>query len=162
MKRYIVQILVVVLVVLGGVMANHGLLGQPAHANSHGLKGAAAGTSNNSDYGGEAAILKAYGDRRSDLMVEASGTVYRILEDDLRGARHQLFILELSSGHTLLISHNIDIAPRIDTLREGDTVRFRGEYEWNERGGVVHWTHHDPDGNDHPDGWLLHNDTYYQ
>ena len=111
---------------------------------------------------GEQAILTAYGDRRSDLIVEASGTVYRLLTDDLEGARHQRFILELSSGHTVLICHNIDIAPRINNLREGDTIHFCGEYEWNERGGILHWTHHDPEGNDHPDGWLLHNDIYYQ
>ena len=111
---------------------------------------------------GEQALLAAYGDRRSDLMVQASGTVYRLLTDDLEGARHQRFILELSPGHTVLICHNIDIAPRVNDLREGDTIHFCGEYEWNERGGILHWTHHDPEGNDHPDGWLLHNDTYYQ
>ena len=111
---------------------------------------------------GAQAILEAYGDRRSDLMVQASGTVYRLLTDDSEGARHQRFILELSSGHTILICHNIDIAPRVNALREGDTIHFCGEYEWNERGGIVHWTHHDPEGHDHTDGWLLHNDTYYQ
>lgn len=112
--------------------------------------------------GGEAEILAAYGDRRSDLMVEASGTAYRLLTDDLEGSRHQRIIVQLPSGHTVLVSHNIDLAPRIDELREGDTLGFRGEYEWNEQGGIVHWTHRDPDGNDHPDGWLCHNKTYYQ
>lgn len=111
---------------------------------------------------GEAEILAAYGDRRSDLMVEASGTAYRLLTDDLEGSRHQRIIVELPSGHTLLVSHNIDIAPRIDDIREGDPIRFRGEYEWNELGGIVHWTHRDPEGNDHPDGWLCHNTIYYQ
>ncbi|MEM9217776.1 MAG: DUF3465 domain-containing protein [Cyanobacteria bacterium P01_F01_bin.150] len=23
---------------------------------------------------------------------------------------------------------------------------------WNEQGGIIHWTHHNPEGNDHPDG----------
>ena len=74
---------------------------------------------------------------------------------------HQKFILKLSSGQTLLISHNIDMAPRINSLKKGDTIDFYGEYEWNSKGGVVHWTHHDSRGN-HVGGWLKHNDVTYQ
>ena len=40
-----------------------------------------------------------------------------------------------------------------DDLQVGDILRFAGEYEWNERGGVLHWTHHDPRGK-HAGGWL--------
>ena len=39
--------------------------------------------------------------------------------------------------------HNIDIVQRIDGLKAGDNVRFNGEYVWKEKGGVIHWTHHD-------------------
>jgi hypothetical protein len=82
------------------------------------------------------------------------------LRDDLEGSRHQRFILRLGADHTLLISHNIDVAPRIP-LTEGDFVGFRGQYEWNERGGVVHWTHHDPAGR-HPGGWIRHRGNVYE
>ena len=85
----------------------------------------------------------------------------RILADDVEGARHQRFILRLASGQTLLVAHNIDVAPRIEGLREGDTVAFRGVYEWNAEGGVVHWTHHDPDGS-HAPGWLRHGGRTYE
>jgi hypothetical protein len=90
---------------------------------------------------------------RSDVEVQSSGTVTRILSDDDDGSRHQRFILRLADGLTVLVAHTIDIAPRLDGLRTGDEVAFRGEYEWSDLGGTVHWTHHDPDGR-HEDGWL--------
>ena len=106
-------------------------------------------------------LLSAYENRQSNLPVEGSGVVVKILPDDLQGSRHQRFILRLSSGQTVLIVHNIDLAPRVPALREGDRVEFRGEYEWNSKGGVVHWTHHDPHGRHQP-GWLKHNGSIYQ
>ncbi|MGZ4955632.1 MAG: DUF3465 domain-containing protein [Methylobacter sp.] len=52
-------------------------------------------------------------------------------------------------------------APRINSLREGDSIQFYGEYEWNNKGGVVHWTHRDPNGS-HQAGWLQHQGKRYQ
>lgn len=94
---------------------------------------------------GEAAILEAFEQGRSDLEVEIEGVVQRLLADDNQGSRHQRFIVELSGGHTVLIAHNIDLAKRVP-LAAGDRVTIGGEYEWNDRGGVIHWTHHDPRG----------------
>ena len=110
---------------------------------------------------GNQVLARAMQERRSDVQVEGLGTVDRILRDDTQGSRHQRFILRLASGQTVLVAHNIDLAPRIDGLRVGDTVGFYGEYEWNERGGVIHWTHHDPGGR-HPDGWLEHRGRRYE
>ncbi|MEK7322348.1 MAG: DUF3465 domain-containing protein [Pseudomonadota bacterium] len=111
--------------------------------------------------GGDAAIAAAFRERRSDIEVETRGTVIKLLPDDTRGSRHQRFILRLGSGQTVLVSHNIDLAPRIDALKTGDELSLRGEYEWNERGGVVHWTHHDPQGR-RTGGWIRHRDRIYQ
>lgn len=105
---------------------------------------------------GDNAIGRAFASRASDIQVEGEGTVIRVLSDDLKAPRHQRFIVQLASGQTLLITHNIDIAPRIDGLKVGDSVRFNGEYVWNEKGGVIHWTHHDPQGR-HVAGWVKHN-----
>lgn len=106
-------------------------------------------------------ITNAFQNKQSDSQVSSSGVVVSILADDTKGSQHQKFILKLSSGQTLLISHNIDLAPRINTLRKGDTIEFYGEYEWNAKGGVVHWTHRDPGGR-HVDGWLKHQGVTYQ
>lgn len=89
------------------------------------------------------AIVAAFKARRSDLWVSSGGTVERTLSDDNEGSRHQRFIVRLGNGHSVLIAHNIDLAPRVP-LSRGDRVGFRGEFEWNDKGGVVHWTHHDP------------------
>jgi Protein of unknown function (DUF3465) len=43
------------------------------------------------------------------------------------------------------VVHNIDDAPRVP-VRVGDELEVRGRYIWNEQGGEMHWTHHDPLG----------------
>ena len=106
-------------------------------------------------------LARAFEQRLSNIQVEGQGVVQRLLSDDNDGRRHQRFILELASGQTLLISHNIDVAPRVAGLRKGDAVSFGGEYEWNEKGGVIHWTHHDPRKR-HPAGWIKHDGRVYQ
>ena len=111
--------------------------------------------------GGDVQIQRAFDQQLNDVQVRGSGIVTRLLEDDEEGSRHQKFILELDSGQTLLIAHNIDLAPRINSLQEGDRIEFYGEYEWNPQGGVVHWTHHDPDGH-HPGGWIKHEGNTYE
>jgi len=109
---------------------------------------------------GAEALERAYQQRQSDVMLEVEATVDRILADDEEGRRHQRFIIALPGGRTVLVAHNIDLAPRVP-LAAGDAVTVRGEYEWNEKGGVLHWTHHDPDGR-HDPGWIEHAGRRYQ
>jgi hypothetical protein len=109
----------------------------------------------------DGALERAQESRASGVQLQGQGTVIKILPDDNDGSRHQRFILKLRSGQTLLIAHNIDLAPRIGSLRVGDSVAFNGEYEWNSKGGVIHWTHHDPGGR-HAAGWLKHGGQTYQ
>jgi hypothetical protein len=106
-------------------------------------------------------VERAFAARQSDVQVRGQGEVIKLLSDDNKGSRHQRFILRLPSGNTLLVAHNIDLAPRIDSLRVGDDVEFFGEYEWNDKGGVLHWTHDDPQGR-HIAGWLRHRGAVYQ
>lgn len=108
-----------------------------------------------------ASLKDAYANHQSNVQVKGNGIVTRILSDDNQGSKHQKFILKLPSGHTILIAHNIDLAPRINAISVGDIVQFYGEYEWNKKGGVVHWTHRDPNRR-HIGGWLRHNGKVYQ
>ena len=106
-------------------------------------------------------LRQAFLNKTSGLQVQGRGIVKQVLSDDVNGDRHQRFILRLSNNQTLLIAHNIDIAPRLVGLKQGNTVAFYGLYEWNSKGGVIHWTHHDPDGI-HVNGWLRFRGNIYQ
>lgn len=109
----------------------------------------------------EERLQHAFEAQREGFWIEASGQVVRLLPDDLDGSRHQRIIVALDTGQTLLIAHNIDLAPRVESLEPGGHLRFRGEYVWNDRGGVIHWTHHDP-GGDSLGGWLEYRGRRYR
>lgn len=106
-------------------------------------------------------LAEAFENQTNNLQIEGTGIVTRLLTDDTAGSRHQRFIVKLASGQTLLIAHNIDLAPKILDLKVGDRITFYGEYEWNNQGGVIHWTHKDP-AQVHETGWLKHKNTIYQ
>ena len=107
------------------------------------------------------ALARANDQHLSNVPVEGSGVLAKVLEDDNDGSRHQRLIVRLASGQTILIAHNIDLAPRVESPREGEAIEFSGQYEWNDKGGVVHWTHRDPSGR-HPAGWLRYDGRLYQ
>jgi Protein of unknown function (DUF3465) len=106
------------------------------------------------------AIIEAYGARRNLPQVQGSGIVTKVLKDDTKGLKHQKFLLKVSDNITILIAHNIDLAPRVDGITEGDTVEYKGEYIYTPKGGTVHWTHKDPRGH-HTAGFLKHNGKTY-
>ena len=115
--------------------------------------------SHNVDYekiialGSDGIIKKLFDNKQSGVQVQGSGIVTHVLPDDNEGIRHQRLILKLNSGQTLLIAHNIDIAPRLEGISLGAKVEFYGEYFYNDQGGGIHWTHHDPNGK-HESGYL--------
>ncbi len=129
--------------------------------NNRNLPPLTASQNNPSEFTDLAVIKRAYDEQQSNIQVKQSGRVAKTLRDDNDGSRHQKIVVELTSGQKLLIAHNLELAPRVENLKEGDTIVFYGEYEWNNKGGVVHWTHRDPNGR-HPNGWLMHNNRTYQ
>jgi len=102
-----------------------------------------------------------FGKSDAGTQIRGSGSVTRILPDDNSGSKHQRFIIKLASGQTILVAHNIDLAPRIAGSAVNDRVQFHGEYEWNSQGGLVHWTHNDPNGR-HINGSLRSKGRTYQ
>ena len=161
MMRFLLIIAIAV-----GFTANHfGYIGHDVADNQRTIEQKASAVSQqfkqNALGNGEQVIRQAFESHSSNIQVEASGKVIKVLEDDTNPPRHQRFILKTDSGVSLLVAHNIDLAKRVENLKVGDSVGFYGEYEWNKKGGVLHWTHHDPQGR-HAPGWLQHNGQTYQ
>lgn len=117
-------------------------------------------SSSSSSSSNDSVFADAFKNNKSNIQVKGSGRITKLLSDDVDGDKHQKFILALSSGQTLLFAHNIDLSPRVP-VKVGDFIEFYGEYEWNSQGGVIHWTHKDPDGS-HEDGWIKLNGKIYQ
>ncbi|MFZ1345122.1 DUF3465 domain-containing protein [Thiothrix eikelboomii] len=99
-----------------------------------------------------AQLRAAANDPNAKFWTTIQGSVIKTLKDDTEGDRHQKFLLQVANDLTLLVAHNIDVAERVP-VRAGDTVKLQGEYVWNNRGGVIHWTHHDPEGRK-TGGWI--------
>ena len=101
-----------------------------------------------------AAVERAYAQHLSGVEVTAQGTVTRILADDTGpSGTHQRFIVRVGgSTQTLLIDNNVDIGKRVP-VATADELTIHGEYVWNDQGGLVHFTHHDP-AHTHEDGWI--------
>lgn len=101
---------------------------------------------------------EAFQTKESKVAVTTKGKVVKLLEDDTEGSPHQRFIVELHSGHTLLISNNLDLAYRVP-VKINDIVEVKGTYVWNQYGGLIHDTHHDSRG-EHVDGYIILSKEY--
>lgn len=106
-------------------------------------------------------LLAAYQNRITKLQIEGQGMIIKVLKDDDEGSKHQRLLLRVNKDQTLLITHNIDLAPRIPNPKVGEGIKFYGEYVWNNKGGLIHWTHKDPKKR-HEDGWLLYQGKRYE
>lgn len=148
------------------VLVGAGLLGlyqhfhQPVSDNGTGIaapvtvSGSQAGNA-----GGLDQIRAAQNDPDARFWVTVQGKVVKNLRDDRDGSAHQRFLLEVAPDITLLVAHNIDLA-RWVPVQEGSKIIITGEYVWNKRGGVLHWTHHDPRGRQ--GGWIELNGQRYE
>jgi hypothetical protein len=105
-------------------------------------------------------ILQAQQQRLIKSEVTGRAPVKELLPDDLEGLKHEKFLLRLSNGTTVLVAHDISYAPRVP-LQEGDFIIIHGEYIWNQKGGLIHWTHRS-DTPRHEGGWIDFKGTRYQ
>lgn len=107
------------------------------------------------------AAQRAFEDHSDSVEITITGTVDRLLSDQNGpSGLHERFIVRLTNvGMTVLVEHNLSIAPRVP-VAAGETVVVHGEYIWNAQGGLVHFTHHDPDRS-HEGGYILYGGKRY-
>jgi len=92
------------------------------------------------------------GKNDSGSWVELSGRILRLLPDDDIDGGHQRFVIDAGDGHSVLVAHNLALSQRVPA-GIGDRLHLRGKFEWNEQGGLIHWTHDDP-FRDEPAGYI--------
>lgn len=97
--------------------------------------------------------------RREDFVEGGSLVVVKILPDDTNGLEHQKWVVRLSNGELMQAVYNLDMCPRVP-LRVGDVIAMGGQFIWTNKGGLLHWLHHDPRGR-RPDGYVFVNGNYY-
>ncbi len=109
----------------------------------------------------DAAIAQDFQRHRSNVEVTADGTVVQIFADRRSSTGvHEQFIVRLTGVDlTVEVEHNISIGARVPVV-EGDHVAVHGEYIWNSKGGLIHFTHHDPQGT-HEGGFITDNGKTY-
>lgn len=78
------------------------------------------------------------------MYITVRGKVSRLLKDDAEGSPHQRWLLEGNEediGYSVMVIHNLERFDRVP-VAVGDMMEVRGKYVWNEKGGLLHWTHH--------------------
>ncbi len=117
---------------------------------------------------GSMAIEKAFRARATGSAVEFAGVVKQLLPDERESiregeavsGRRQRFVLELASGRTVMVEHDIEVVRRVP-LALGDRVEVSGLYSWSNRGGVVDRTERSPEGSE-PGGFIRHEGQVYE
>ena len=104
-------------------------------------------------------VEKAFYDRKSNLMVEVSGEILRVMDQVRNNPRHQEFQMRLPTGQLLMVVHKNNIGEWMP-LQPRDQVRIRGEYLWSEMGGLVRNTEKDS-SMDRRHGWIEHEGERY-
>ena len=93
-----------------------------------------------------------------------AGCVVAGADDAGPSGGHEGFLLHLRGaagrGLTVRVEDNVDLTGYIP-LAAGDDVTVRGEYVFDPRGGLVHYTHRDPRGH-HAAGYVRARDRLYQ
>jgi hypothetical protein len=97
-------------------------------------------------------IVAFQNEHRMNTEVTGKVKVYKLLQEDDEGLKHERFLVMLSDGTTVLVAHSLDKAPSVPVSPE-DEIIIHGEYVWNQKGGVIHWTHHS-DTPKHEGGWI--------
>ena len=108
---------------------------------------------------GYLAVVKAYQENQSNIMIEVEGEVVRVLRTNPNHERYQEFIIRIENGMSLNVVNDSKYSKRLP-LQVGDQITVRGVYTWTEAGGVIRWTHRDS-SRQRRHGWIKHEGKLY-
>lgn len=96
-----------------------------------------------------------------DFVEVKNARVIKLLRADNRGARHQRWIMQLSSGHTITAVYNIDLSEKIP-LEVDATMDLAGQLVFGDKkhDPILHWIHADPQKR-RRDGYVIYNGKTY-
>jgi hypothetical protein len=103
-------------------------------------------------------VRDAFRRRQSGLWVSVAARTERVLTDSTGRFIHQRFIVRCGGGQTVLVVNDVSTGQRVP-VTAGTRVTVRGQYVWNAEGGLIHFTHHDPEGG--RGGWILFRGKVY-
>lgn len=109
----------------------------------------------------DAAIVQAQAAQAQKVELTVTAPVLKLLREENYREPHQRFLLSLSNGTTVLVANDLKYGTYVPNLRPGALLRLHGEYIWNEKGGVLHWTHLSDEPR-HESGYIDYNGWRYQ
>ncbi len=112
---------------------------------------------------GNSGVCAAFAGGQSHVEVVARGNVTRILGTRAgRSGSHEGYLVRLDSGCDLVVKveTNVTLTGPVP-LHTGEPVIVKGEYEFYSLGGVIHWTHRDPEGR-HEGGYVQAGGSTFQ
>lgn len=77
------------------------------------------------------------------MQVLACGSVAKVLPDDNKESRHQRFLIKIDNypKMSVLVAHNIDLAPKVKNIQPNTPIKIYGEYIYNEKRGGCYIGH---------------------
>lgn len=108
----------------------------------------------------DAQIIQAQSQQARKVELTVTAPIKKMLREEDYREPHQRFLLMLSNGTTVLVANDLQYGTYAP-VQEGNVVRIHGEYIWNERGGVLHWTHKSDEPR-HESGYIDFNGMRYQ
>jgi hypothetical protein len=106
-------------------------------------------------------FTRAWQQRLSGVQLSLEGKISRVFSSMETEAGQQKFSLQLAQGQVVTVIHDVRLGSAIEDLAEGEIIEVFGEYQWAPDGGVIHWTHRDPEGNRQA-GWVRYKDRLYR
>ncbi len=102
-------------------------------------------------------VSEAFRRHQSGNWLSLTASVDRLLPDSTSLHTEQRFIVRCGNGQTVLIDNDVGVGQRVPVV-VGVAITLRGQFIWNDEGGLVHYTHH---GGPNNGGWILFRNHLY-